>query len=70
VNTETIKRQVRIIQEAARLEEEASARHRNQAMALGDSRINALLEGIARTADEHLGELKAHMERLGGIMDR
>lgn len=70
MNTETIKRQVRIIQEAARLEEEASARYRNQAMALGDSRINALLEGVARTEDDHLSELNAHLQRLNNILDK
>jgi rubrerythrin len=70
MDAETIKKQIRILKEAIALEEEASARYRNQISAFSDSRVNALLEGIARTEDDHLGELNAHLQRLNSILNR
>jgi rubrerythrin len=69
MDTEAIKKQIRLLKEAIALEEEASARYRQQVWALCDSRINALLEGIARTEDNHLNELNAHLERLNSILN-
>jgi rubrerythrin len=70
MDAESIKKQIRILKEAMGLEEDSSARYKQQILALGDSRINALLEGVARTEDAHFDELNAHLRRLNAMLDR
>jgi predicted transcriptional regulator len=70
MDEKTILEQIKLLKEAHALAGEASEHYRRQSQVLYDARVCSLLEGVARTKDDHLNELAAHVDRLDEMLHK